>query len=214
MKSSIRVGTIAAVLVSSLAAAWAAYAVGGADDEEFVELCIGKDRVLRFAESSQCATGERRVRVSLWSPEKPEKADDEKETPKKAGGGPAEPGKGRNEPVSDNDAPGGVTPVVTAGIPPARPGSRAPAPSQSTAPGAAAASARNRIVAPFEVVDRSGRTILRVTEGGSDGLTRGAYIFTPLKQPVISMTALNGGGLVRVNEGESVDSRVSMGAMP
>jgi len=168
MKSLSRPGTLFALLLGSAAAALAAYAVAAPDEEDYVDVCVGKDRILRLLESGPCAAGERRLKVSLWQPEEPDEDDD------------------------DDDADEGS---------PEKPVTKAPP-------------AGNRFVAPFEVVDGAGQTILYVTEGGGDGRTRGAYIYTSSEQPVVAITTPgNSGGLVRVSQAESIDTRVSIGAL-
>jgi len=61
--------------------------------------------------------------------------------------------------------------------------------------------ARNRVTAPFEVVDRAGNVILRVTEGDADTGGRGAYLYRS-GQPVIVL-GTTGPSLLLSNDGAS-----------
>jgi hypothetical protein len=63
----------------------------------------------------------------------------------------------------------------------------------------------NKVTAPFEVVDKEGKTIMLVKEKGAAGDDRGAYIYSPKGTSVVDMIAeqYTNGGTVAVSNGES-----------
>lgn len=71
-----------------------------------------------------------------------------------------------------------------------------------------------KVTAPFEVVDRQGRTIMRVQEPTSDS-SRGVYIFNDKGSDVASVYVLrSGGGSVKVRNSEGNSGRYAVMAYP
>ena len=66
----------------------------------------------------------------------------------------------------------------------------------------------NKVTAPFEVVDKEGKTIMVVKEKGVAGDDRGAFIYSPKGISVVDMSAeQDSGGLIALSDGESNEKK-------
>ncbi len=131
-----------------------------AQDEEGVPVCVGSDRVLRHTPEGECPRGQKLFRLAEVEPEDIAKeAVDTMQGPEQ----PRRPDAPRSEPAGSEVLK--RLEVLTARVTALE---AAPASVQSTAPPPAPVrsgrSVGNRVTAPFEVVDRAGRSILLVTE--------------------------------------------------